>query len=200
MSEDKYVVAVAFSKWSLMEIFDFMADHLEAKKEQIGAARIDRYKAKGGEIKESNRTIMLIERELFQEAVSKDLNKSQTNSDFKIAEYTLNDRHFPNENQKANLYLNFPNEIPVKDIELQLKDKLKTFKDFGLLKGKYRIVIPLKSRETGENHGFGYVNFTDDDLKSRALIKVLLHDSRLYNDKDPDNRYYLKAYWTKDKK
>lgn len=193
-----YVVAVIFSRWTLMEIFDFMEDYLKAEKEQIASARIDRYRTKERQMRESNRTIVLMERSLFQEAVVKGLDQNQDGLDFRISEYTLSDRQYPRENQRANLFLKFPQDIPYKDIDIQLREKLKKFRNLRLVCHDYRLVIPLNSRETGEHKGYGYLNFTKDNLNVRTLVKILLHDSRLYNDQDPDNVYHLSAFWCRD--
>ena len=150
-------------------------------------------------MKESNRTIILMERELFDTAKDKGFDKKQAGLDLSISEYKLKEYYFPKENETGNIFLSFPKNIPYKYVNLQIRDKLKKFKEFSLIKHKYKLVIPLKSRETEEHGGFAYLNFTNDDLNSRALIKLLLHDSRLYNDTD-DKRYYLKTNWVRDKK
>ena len=76
--EDKYEIAVIFSHWTLTEIISFMEDYLKAKKdEQIGMVRIDRFKNKRGDICESNRTIILMDKKLYQDAIDKGLGNKQ---------------------------------------------------------------------------------------------------------------------------
>jgi len=198
METNNYVVSLIFSNWTLTEIFNFFEDYLETTKEHVGAVKIERYKNKQGVLRESNRTVMLITRELFSKATNKGLNNKQPSLDFQIDEYKLSDKHFPRNNQIANIFLSFPKDIPYNDIDIQIRDKLKIFKKFGLLKHNYKLVIPLESRETEEHRGFGYLNFTQDNLTERALIRLLLHDSKLFTDNN--KKEYLQAYWVKNKK
>ena len=194
------VVAVIFSNWTLSEIFTFLEDYLDASKAQIGSARIEKYRTKDGKWKESNRTIILMDKKLYNEAINKDLGEKQPKLDFRIEEYKLSEHHYPKEGYKDEIFLNFPKEIPYKDIEIQIKERLKRLKLFGLLQyNNYRLIIPLESRETGEHKGFGYLKLGDEDEDNKAQIRLLLHDSRLYNDRDPSKHYYIKAKWAKKK-
>ena len=196
-SDEKYAIVVVFSNWTLEQIFSFLEDFLKTEKGEIGSARIEKYRTKDGEWRESNRTILLVQNSILKAAINNGLDQTQPNLDFRMCEYKLTDKHFPKEGQKSNIYLNFPKDIPHTDIDVQLRNRLSTMKKFGLIKHDYNIVIPLESRETGEHKGIGYINFTKDNLTCRSSVKLLLNDSRLYNDKDPNNYYYLKAFWVK---
>ena len=194
-----YSVIVVFSNWTLVEIFNFMEDYLKVKKSDIGLARIEKYKGKDGSYRESNRTIMLVKKEVLDKAVENGLDKSQPNLDFRITEYNILDKHYPKATDKENIYLHLPKEIPYEDVKIQLNDKLKIMKNFGVIKHSYNIVIPLKSRESGEHNGYGYVNFDQDDVIIRTIVKLLLQDSKLYNDRETDNHCFLKAFWVRNK-
>lgn len=199
MDEENYEVVVIFSHWSLMEILNFIEDYSETKNDdQIGTVRIDRFKNKRGEFSESNRTIILMNKELYNKAIEKGLGNKQDKIDFRIAKYNLNAKHLPNKSQKGNIYLHFSKDISYRDINIQIRKKLKIMEKFGLIKHSYKLFIPLESRDTEEHKGFGYLNFTDDDINTKALVKLLLHDSKIY-DGQIDNKKYLSAYWVKNK-
>lgn len=198
MEEKKYVLAVVFSDWTLTEIFSFMEEHLEATQEDFGSVRIDRYYDKNKNLRESNRTLMLIKKHLFDLAISKGLNKKQPNLNFMINKYKMSNKQNPRSFEAENIYLKFPETISYNDLYNQIKRKLVVFKEFGLLTHDSKLAIPVKSRESEDHKGFGYINFSDEEsLENKKIVKLLLHDCRLYNTQKPEERYYLQAYWVK---
>lgn len=197
---EDYAVVVVFSDNSLKEIFIFIKGYLDVQLSDIGIARIEKYKTKDGMYKESNRTILLVKRCVLDKAIECGLDKPQPGLDnFRITEFKLSDKHFPKENHKANIYLNFPKEINYEDITVQIKDYLEIMKNFGVIKYDYNIKIPLESRERGTHKGIGYINFTKDELVSRSLVRLLLQDLRIYNDRNVNSFCYLKSFWVNDK-
>jgi hypothetical protein len=194
-----YVVALVFSNWTVGKINDFMEDYLDARKADIGLSKIERYKDKKGGLKDSNRTLLLLKRQVYEKALLAGLDLQQPNLDFKISEFELLAKHYPNEGYSSNLFIRFPSTLPTEEGEALLKERMKVFIDFGLLKEEdYSLKIPLTSRITGENRGFALCNFSDSvDVKIRALIRCLIHDCFLYLDIETKTTVHLSALWTK---
>lgn len=193
--QNKYVVAVIFSEMTLSRICEFIEDYMNGEKKDIGLIRIDRSKGK-----ETNRTIILMNRELYNYGVSMGLNKKQPSLDFVLSEYELREFNFPKENQTQNLFLrNIPYELTSYEVISQLQNKIDVMVKFGLIEeGKIRIKIPLESRETGKHRRIGYIYFGNDVTKEQAaLVKLLLHDNKYYLS---DNKNSLiKCYWANKK-
>lgn len=192
-----YAVAIVFSRWKLGRLCAFLEDELGARQEQIGFMRIDRYKGR-----ETNRTILLLERSLFDTADSRGFTSQQKDLDFKIVEYELREHNFPRKGYTRNFYIPIPLNLPEDEARAQIQNKIDVLVTFGLFLKEQapRLKIPLKSRETGEHRGQAFVTFsraTDDD--SIALARILLHDTRLYMGTDDDNWERMRCVWAKDK-
>ena len=83
-----YILAIIFSDWALHKVYDFLTDYLNARKEEIAMGKVERYKDKNtGEMKDSNRTVILMKQSLFDRAIEAGLDMAQPNLDFKIAEF-----------------------------------------------------------------------------------------------------------------
>ena len=190
----KYAVVVVFSNWALRQLCMFLEDELEARPEQIGVMRIDR--AQG---KETNRTIMLIERSLYDVAVAKGFTQQQRGVDFKVTEFEVRDYNKPKKGFTRNFFVPLPEAVSASDAQAQLENKLDVFCNFGMFeKNRPRLKIPLLSRESEKHRGRAFVTFareTDDD--ELALARILLHDTRLYTN---ENDYELmKCLWAKER-
>lgn len=189
----KYVVAVVYSQMSLSKICNFMEDYLSAKKDDIGVIKIDRYRGT-----ETNRTIILMNRNLYTHAIEQGLNHSQPSLDFKINEYKCkyND---PTDKETYNLYIHIPGHLETEDVQNQLDHKLQILHRFGVLNIRnIQVSIPLKSRETGEHNNAAYLIFPEEyDKYKIKLIRCLIHDTKFIT---PDNKhYYIGCYWARKK-
>ena len=192
-----YTIAIVFSNWALPKVYDFMTDYLNARKEELGMGKVERYKDKNGEMKDSNRTILLMKQSLFDRAIEAGLDLQQPDLDFKIAEFIITDKYYPSEKQTHNLFIQIPKNLSSTECEILIKEKMDVFSKFCLINNTdYSIRIPLNSRITGEHRGFALLNFKDNvDIRTRVYIKVLLHNSFLYflgND-----LCYLPVFWAK---
>ena len=192
-SENKWAVVVVFSHWPLAQLYSFIEEELEADKEQIGVMRIDRVKGK-----ESNRTIMLVDKAIFDVAEEKGYTKRQQELDFRMSKYEIRDFDLPRRGCSNNLYVPVPTKISGVDARSQLENKLEVLSEFGLLENvKPRLVLPLKSRETGgEHNGSAYITFPKSvPVETIALVRLLLHDTRFYyTESDFD---LMKCFWAK---
>lgn len=190
-----YTVGVIFSRWPLGDICAFLEDELAAQREQIGVMRIDRFKGQ-----ETNRTIVLLEKSLFNFAEKKRSEWQRQRVDFKLTEYELRPHNFPKEGYTRNFYIPLPEQIPGDEARAQLQNKIDVLVSFGMF-GKDevpRLKIPLKSRETGDHRGQAFITFARETSdQTVALARVLLSDTRLYTS---EHDYELmKCFWAKHK-
>lgn len=192
-----YAVAIVFSQWKLGRLCAFLEDELGARQEQIGFMRIDRFKGR-----ETNRTILLLERSLFDAAAARGFTRQQRGLDFKMTEYELREHNFPKEGYTRNFYIPLPEGLVEDEARAQLQNKLDVLVDFGVFSKEQapRLKIPLKSRETGEHRGQAFVTFSretaDDPI---ALARILLHDTRLYTGAGDEDWQRMRCFWAKEK-
>ena len=198
----EYVVTMVFSNWPLSKIFEFLKDYLEAKDTDLGLAKIERFKDKRtGEIRDSNRTIILMKKTLFEKAIQSGLDMPQPSLDFRLAEYILSQKSFPATNYTSNLYLIIPKHVPYADAEYAIFEKMRKLQAFGVLEEKdFNLKIPLSSRLTGDHRGYAYISFQNGvTLTTKAFIKALLNDAFMHV-RSLDKLYHLTVFWAKDNK
>lgn len=197
-----YVVTMVFSNWTLSKIFEFFNDYLDAKQGDLGLTKIERFKDKRtGEVRDSNRTVILMKKTLFEKAIEAGLDMPQPSLDFRIAEYILSEKSFPAENYSSNLYLIIPKNVPYAEAEFAILEKFRSLISLNVLQPEdYRLKIHLSSRLTGEHRGFAHLSFNPNvGIIARAYIKLLLHDCFMYVH-SLDKLYHLSVFWSKDSK
>ena len=197
---DDWIVSLIFSNWQLSKLLSFFVDYLEAEDEEIGCSKIERFKDKrSGEMRDSNRTLILLKRSLYKKAIEAGLDLPQPKLDFRITEYYLKEKSYPAVGYSSNLYIIIPKTVSVDEINFILREKLKGFKEFNIIKD-YTLEIPLESRIVGNHRGFAYLIFEDDvSLEAKAYIKALLNDSFIHI-QSSDTLYHLPVFWAKDNK
>lgn len=197
---EKSIVAVVFSSWTLSKIVEFFRDYLDCYEDDIGITKIERFKdQRTEEMKDSNRTLVLLKIDLYTKAIEAGLDMPQDNLDFRISEYIIKPKNYPPINYTDNLYLIIPKNVKITEAEFSILEKLKRMVEFGMMrKDDYNLKIPLESRLTGDHRGFGYLSFSSQvRLNTRVLIKALLHDSFMYI-QSIDKLYHLPVFWAKD--
>jgi len=188
-----YVVAVCFSQWTLNQIVGFLEEKASATEDEMGVMRVDRFKGN-----DTNRTIILMTRELFDRAEKNDLTRRQKGLDFVLDEYELRDGNFPKEGFTRNFFITVPETLSTEEVKAQLQNKLDVLCRFGMFDKDQqpRLKIPLKSRDTGEHRKQAFVTFSRDTSDEViALARVLLHDTRLYLDENTWVR--MNCFWAK---
>ena len=191
-TQTPYAVVIVFSGWRLDQICSFMEEELDAREEQIGLIRIDRTKGE-----ETNRTIMLIERSLLEDAVAKGYDKFQRKLDFKISEYEIRDYNKPREGFSSNFFIPIKKELSTRSFIDQMETKLNILTSFGMFTRNThpRLNVPLESRESGEHRGRGFVTFREDtDLEVISMARILLNDTRLYI---KDEYHLMGCFWAR---
>lgn len=189
-----YAVVVLFSNWPLRQICAFLEEELGGSSEQVGVMRIDRSKGK-----ETNRTIMLVNRTLLTAAEQKGFTQAQRGLDFKVTEYELRDHNRPKAGFTRNFYVPLPEDLPASDANAQLENKIDVLCRFGMFsKNRPRVKIPLVSRESEKHQGRAFVTFgreSDDD--EIALARILLNDTKLY--KGENDYTLMRCLWAKER-
>ncbi len=197
-NENKYAVVMVFSSWLLEDICAFLENELGATNEQIGLIRIDRVKD-GDQYKETNRTILLLDRCLLDAAAK--MGYTQYNRNFKMSEYEVREHNLPRKGSSRNFYIPLPKELSGSDARAQIQNKLDVLVRFGMFpRSRPRLNIPLESRETGGTHkNMAFVSFSKDTpIETIALARILIHDTRLYSS---ENEWGLmKCFWARENK
>ena len=172
----------------------FLEEELGACQEQIGVMRIDRARDR-----ETNRTIMLIERSLLETAEKKGFTRVQRDVDFKMTPYMIREHNRPKQGYTRNFYIPLTKELPAADAQIQLDAKLAILSSFGMFADHPpRLKIPLISRESGTHRGRAFVTFArETDTDVIALARILLHDTRLFTGED--DHELMKCYWAKER-
>ena len=196
----EYVLTIVFSHWTLSKILNFLADYLDIEVNQIGPCKIERYRDKRtGVFKDSNRTLVLLKKEIYDKAVKLGLNYSQPQYDFRIEEYRHNfEKEQPYNGYTSELFLVVPKQVSSIDIETALRNKLLEFAKYGFLKSSdWMLQLPLSSRLSGETKGFAMLHFDRHvDISTRIIVKLLLHDSFIYLPYQ-EKLYHLPVFWMK---
>ena len=198
---ENFVVAIVFSQWTLRAIVEFLEDRLEATKEEIGMIHIDRTWDNNRRIfKETNRTIILMTRSLFNRSLEEGLGENKKGTDFKIAEYELRKYNYPKDGFSNNLHIVLPENLEAESARLQINEKLKVCYRFGVLRNNSATVkIPMKSREDGTHKGSAFVSF-DRDCTTQPWVRLILHDTRLnIVDENYNEHVLMKCFWAKER-
>lgn len=184
-----YAVAIIFSELSLSTIKDQLHDKFGATAEDIGVLRVVRKFISRGRYAETNRTIILVKRAIFDEMIM--------DRDFKVSEYKLKDYNYPRKGYSSNFYIRLPENMTVDEAREQLDFKIRVCQSFGLQIGSYSINIPLKSRDAGIHKGVAYITFKKDcPLDDIALTQILIHHTKLYVD---DTSHLMDCMWAKNR-
>jgi hypothetical protein len=196
----EFVLAIIFSHWTLSKIINFLADYLNVEISEIGPCKIERYRdRRTGIFKDSNRTLIMLKKHIYDKAIQLGLNHTQAQYDFRIESYRYNyNKEHPPKDYSSNLYLIIPKQISCSEVEIALRNKLNEFSRYGFLKSSECLLqIPLSSRITGETKGLAMLRFDQNvNLATRVNVKLLLHDCFIYLKKQ-EKLYHLPAFWLK---
>lgn len=194
----KMSIVIVYSNWTILKIFNFFADYLDATKEEIGMFKIISHKDRNGIYKHTNKCLFLIKNSLFIRALEYGLEIQQHDLDFRMTNFNLNEEyHYPKEGYNLNLFIKIPKNLNAVDCEILMKEKMNTFVKFDLISEKeYNMKIPLESRLTGEHKGYILVDFSGVEADTIAYIKLLLHGSIFYMGQN-NVTYNISAFWRK---
>ena len=195
VEETPYAIVVVFSRWTLGQLGSFLQEEMGVTQEQVGFMRIDRH-----DNKETNRTILLVDREVLDAARRRGFTEPKRGLDFRMCEYELREHNYPREGYTTNLFVRLPESISGEFARRQLENSFEILNSFGF-KLTPTLAIPLKSRESAEHWNKLYVTFPrGTSQKEIALARVLLHDTRLYLEEDSAKFERLNCSWAWDNK
>ena len=198
-SVKSYELVVAYSSWGLptiRELFESQVDDFgeEDYSKHVGPMRVDRVKNA-----ETNRTICLISRRLYDEMVRTGHNRRAPGVDFSFNKYVVRQHNFPKTGESDQLFVPLPPNLTATECRTQLEEKLDSIHQLGVVAQQtVKVTIPLKSRDRDEHKGLAFVVFGKEaDLQDRTVVKLMLHDTWWYG---KDNWEGLaKCYWAKDR-
>ena len=199
MKPEDFILTIVFSHWTLSKILNFLVDYLSIKPDDIGPCKIERYRDKRtGIFKDSNRTLILLKKQVYEKAVEFGLNKEQKRYDFRIDAYRYKLKDHPSSGYNMNLFLVVPKQLNSKEVEIALLNKLQELVKYGFLNtNDFKLEIALESRISGEAKGFAVLKFSEDlDVQYRVTVKLLLHDCFIYLPTQ-DKLYHLPVFWNK---
>lgn len=187
---DDFILTIIFSDFTIQKIFDFLVYFLDAKEDEICAYNILSYKKS-----ETNETLMLIKKTLYNRAIGEGLNFAQPNLDFRMVEYKFTEKNFPTQSQTGNLFIKiWENGLRAEEMQVIISEKMQPFLKHGLLGNTdFKIRVPLASRTIGTPCGFVNINFSNADVKVKTWIKLILHNSSVYL--SAQKRLCVKAFW-----
>lgn len=194
-----YNVFVVYSRMALASIIDVL-EGLNAG--AVGPCRID-YDREGNE---TNRTIVVADKSVFETAVSAGLDRRIFGRDFTIARYELREHNAPREGHLYKFFIRLPHELSLSGAEVlnQVTAKFNDLVEFGILPaGGYKISVPLKSRETGDIKGGAFVTFNKSvDPLAIQLAKVIIDDTYWVTlDKEGEEEFeILRCLWARERK
>lgn len=195
---DIFPVYIINSAWSLANIRTFLMVQFGALPEDIYHMRIIR---KNG--KETNSTLVCMNRKIYDDAVSQKYNARNGNVNFMINQFVLREYNYPDEGYSRNLYIPMSKDISINEVEDLIHELLKICINASLISiTDYSIKIPLESRETGQHKGLVYVTFNKNiNLDTITIIKTLLNDTYVLREITDTNceKILIKCYWARNK-
>ncbi len=192
-----YIPVLVISNWSIQKIYDFFEDYLNANRNDILTYRIEKYKTHRGELRDSNKTVLIIKRNIYELAIKEKLNVPQARLDFLITEYKPDGNSYPYEGYSSNLFFKIGKNITALEIETIIENSINLFVKIGYIKSEsYTLTIPLESRITGDHRGFVICNFNDSvEVPKRVLIKTFLQNITL------EEKYkHVQIFWARKRK
>lgn len=190
--EKQYPVFLIYSQWSIQNLKEFIQKSMRTPNARIGDIHIDRDRSGN----ETNRTVTLMDENIYEALIEQGYGRRNFNYDFSIARYNLKPYHYPPANYTYNFYIPLPKDEPGitgTKVKQFLNSRLKIFSEFGLIpSNSYSIVVPLVSRETDEPRGTCFVMFNraQEDPSGVVLAKVLLDNTLWF-----DDGTLLKCFW-----
>lgn len=180
---------VVYCGWNVHRIRDFL-EH-EVSNPHVGPIRID---YKNG--RETNRTIVVMAEENYQELKAKGYSNYSKTADFRIMPYVVKDIGLvaPGADKRYSYYIRFPvTATDPESIRQDVVNKLDSLADFGFFaRDSYVVRTPLLSREQNVPRNFCLVTFSDSTSKNSIIAgRIVLHQSHWR-----DHSELMKCFWT----
>ncbi|CAH6418781.1 Hypothetical protein POVN_LOCUS503 [uncultured virus] len=186
-----------YSRQPIDELKAFLCTFTDEPK-HVGILRIDHTREEGGYM-ETNRTIALLHREVFQNLCLEGHDK-HTKHDFRIAAYEIREGNHPPKDCGYALYMQLPLEVlTLAQCKEQLDAKMSQLTECAIITdADYTVHYPMTTRESkvATYRGYAIVTFTSTPrLDDCAMIKVILDQTKWW---DKDGRPHLcRVSWCK---
>lgn len=180
---------VVFSPKPVIEIEEWILDEAKSiglNESSVGSLRVDTYHGK-----ETNRTICLFDRKIYDKMVEDGYGHGDEKSrdkDFSVAVYELKNFLYPKEFETRELFVSIPFEIAPQSCADQLNELMHEIVKFGILSkiDDYWIRIPVyrssrDSRKTDLQHKKACFIFFKDSVTEDQIanVRAIIHDSVL---------------------
>jgi len=184
---------IIYSKWSLCRISRELDFH-----GKIGLLRII---CDSG--KETNRTLALLENEVYDKLSKKGYTDKKSNRGFSIARFNEKALDLPSKGFTKNLFIYVPEVFRKNDVETIdiIDEKLKHLVGWEILpKDSWHVNTVLKSREKGAISSGCFIVFDNDvEIAAIAKTKLLITDTFWPKVADDLEREPFKCLWAKKK-
>ena len=194
--EDKVQeIYVIYSNYPIDDLREFL-EQCTNNKNDIGIMRLDHFRGEEGKNKESNRTIVSLNPDLYKHLESLGYSED-TEYDFKIKPYEIRRNNHPPEDCNYNIYIVLPlGVLEFEECQIQLTKKLSIFEENNILKkADYKIFFSNHLKEKP----YVILYFSEKYLETPnnvIKLKILLDQTKWWKD---ENDYILRASWCKNK-
>jgi hypothetical protein len=191
-----------YSLASLQELEDVLAQYGD-KGSEHGPMRIVRTKDESGYWRDSNRTIVVLSKYIFDNLMRDGLWKpfkahGRPAFDFRVVPYEVRENNLPGAGFKSDLFIRLPKDsnFSVKEVEEIIHQKMQPLVKFGVIGADdFKVKVPLKSRSrsTGEAFGSCFIAFESHvSDHTAALVKAAIDDT-YWGDSDK----VFRCFWSR---
>lgn len=191
-------VCMIYSALTLDEIVEVFKRY-GAEDLDYGPLRIVRRRNKKDIVEQTNQTIALISKKLFENLIEGNLHlpcrsEEREAIDFRIVPYEIRSK-----NENKDLFVRIPPGIEVSNDTLEkiINEKMSSIVAFGIIKQKqYKIKIPLhnKNRLSGMITGSFFITFSEEvTYEQAASIKAVIDDTAW------DKQHSFRCFWSRER-
>lgn len=149
---------------------------------------------------ETNNTIALLTSDLYRELLKLGHGNRTKNSTLYITPYNIRSEDLPPEGHKPSFFIPLPQSFTLTETEVreQIDEKMNALVSFHIISpSSYQVMVPLKSRESGELKTSLYIMFEDTNIEKIALVRSIINDTQW---RGPDEHTEtFKCYWYRDR-
>lgn len=181
-----------YSGWSLASIQEYL--------QQYGGAKYLRIIYDFRTSKDTNRTLAVLDEEVYGLLVCNGVDKRPGGKDFSISRYILRDSQLPGKDKITKLFIQVPPVFRHREsfVRNSLEEKLHQLAEWNIIPANsWILTIPLQSRETGILRGGCYVSFKDVSPQAIALVKICINDTCWDKNKTDPLGEVVRCFWAR---
>lgn len=191
-------VCMIYSGLTLDEIIEVFKRY-GAESSDFGPLRIVRKRNERDVLEQTNQTIALISKKLFERLIEGNLHLPCRSHDREPIDFRIVPYEIRSKGENKDLFVRIPPKLEVSNDTLTriVEEKMSSLLYFGVIKqNQYKIKIPLrnKNRSTGMITGSFFITFDDEvTYDQAAAIKAVIDDT-------PWNEEYIfRCFWSKER-